>query len=408
MNLGVCSPLQPEFMRIALLADFLEEGWPSMDLVADMLAQHLPAALANSGLVATSVETLRPTMRKRFSRVASSQRLLTRFSGPAWAVDRLCNRFHDYPRFLRSRRAGFTLFHLADHSYSQLVHELPPERTLVTCHDLDTFRSLWEPAGVGRGWAFRTMTRRILTGMQRAAHVCCDSEATHDELLTRGLLTPERTSVVRLGLRPELTAPVDPAVEARVDDLLASQTDSVDLLHVGSTIPRKRIDVLLEVFARTKKEVEPCARLLRVGGRFTAAQQAHAQRLGLADSIRVLPFLSPAELASVYRRAALVLVPSEAEGFGLPVIEALAVGTPVLASDLPVLREAGGSAAVYAPVGDVPAWTQQVGVLLVESRASPSAWHARQDRCRRQGEKFSWEETARQTVEIYRQMLVAL
>ena len=377
--------------HVALLADFHEEGWPSMDLVADMLATHLPRFAAPT----LQVRPLRPMMKRRFGR---------RF----WSLDRLVNRFHDYPRFLRSQRAGFALFHLIDHSYSQLVHALPPERTVVTCHDLDTFRCLWEPGHGGRGRLFRAMTRRILTGMQKAAHVCCDSEATRDELLARALLPPERTSVVRLGLRPEFIAPPDPAVEARVDDLLGGQPDSIDLLHVGSTIPRKRIDVLLEVFARVKKEVEPRARLLRVGGRFTADQQAQAERLGVADSVRVLPFLSPTELASVYRRATLVLVPSEAEGFGLPVIEALAGGTPVLASDLPVLREVGGNAAVYAPVGDVPAWAQRVDELLGESRTSASAWHARQDRCRRQGEKFSWEETARQTVEIYQRVLAAL
>ena len=80
----------------------------------------------------------------------------------------------------------------------------------------------------------------------------------------------------------------------------------------------------------------------------------------MADAIaRASPFLRPADrtLAAVYRRAALVLQPSEAEGFGLPVAEALACGTPVLASDLAVLREVGGEAAVYRAVGDVPAWS---------------------------------------------------
>ena len=389
-------------VQAAILADFREEGWPSMDLVADMLTAHLPR-YASPNL---QIFRLRPTMRLRFS----GQQAVTR--GPAWTVDRLLNRFHDYPHFLRSQRAAFALFHLADHSYSHLVHELPPERTVVTCHDLDTFRCLWEPACGRRSWLFRAMTRRILSGMQKAAHVCCDSDATCNELLARGLLPPERTSVVRLGLRPELIAPPDEAVEARVDDLLAAHPDptnvSVDLLHVGSTIPRKRIDVLLEVFAHVKREIEPRARLLRVGGQFTTAQQAQAELLGVANGVRVLPFLSPAELASVYRRATLVLVPSEAEGFGLPVIEALASGTPVLASDLPVLREVGGQATVYAPVGEIPTWVQRIGELLDQSRSSPSAWQMRRVRCRLQGEKFSWEETARQTVEIYRQILVAL
>jgi glycosyltransferase involved in cell wall biosynthesis len=281
---------------------------------------------------------------------------------------------------------------------------------VVTCHDLDTFRCLWETGHAGRGRVFLAMTRRILSGMQKAAHVCCDSEATRGEILTQGLMPPERTSVVRLGLRPELTAPSDPAAQTRIEELLGAETQpTIDLLHVGSTIARKRIDVLLEIFARIKKEVEPRARLLRVGGAFTAEQRALAGKLGLAEKdICVLPFLSPMELAAVYRRAVLVLVPSEAEGFGLPVIEALACGTPVVASDLPVLHEVGGDAASYAPVGEVDTWVQRVEEFLGEHRASPTTWEVRRERCRQQGRKFSWEETARQTVEIYRRVLAAI
>ena len=90
--------------------------------------------------------------------------------------------------------------------------------------------------------------------------------------------------------------------------------------------------------------------------------------------------LTRAELAEVYRRAAVVLVPSEAEGFGLPVIEALACGAAVVASDIPALREAGGPAAVYAPVGDVGAWADAVAKVLADPAAAPpgpSGWPGR-------------------------------
>ena len=381
-------------MRVALLADFLEEGWPSMDLVADMLALHLSVEAAPE----LKVQQVRPAMHQRFSR---------KRAGALWNVDRLMNRFLDYPRYLRRRRA-FDLFHLADHSYGQLVHELPAGRTVVTCHDLDTFRCLWEPNHAGRGRLFVAMTRRILSGMQKAAHVCCDSDATRNELLEHCLLPAERVSVVRLGLRPALTEPLAPEAEQRVDALLKEATGStVDLLHVGSTIARKRIDVLLEVFARLRR-IEPRARLLRVGGAFTAEQQAQVQRLGLEAAVRVLPFLSEKELAAVYQRAVLVLLPSEAEGFGLPVIEALACGTPVLASNLPVLREVGGGAAEYAPTADIEAWVACAQRLLAEYRGNSAAWGTRRERGRQQGRKFSWEETARQTIEIYGRVLAAL
>lgn len=388
----------PAELRVAVLADFTEEGWPSMDLVAEMLVAHLPAAW---GKADGTVQLLRPALQRRLSKLP----LGGRAGVAAWSFDRLANRFFDYPRFAQSQRNRFDLFHLADHSYSQLVHELPAGRTIVTCHDADTFRCLWEPDHGGRGPVFRAMTRRILAGLQNAAHVCCDSQATCDDLLGRQLLAPERVSVVPLGLRPELLQPADPAAEAAVEAMLAAGAEgSIDLLHVGSCIPRKRIDVLLEVFAQLRR-TEPRLRLLRVGGAFTPEQQRQAERLGILGRIRVLPFLSVAELAAVYRRSALALLPSEAEGFGFPVIEAMACGTPVLASDLPVLREAGRTAASYAPVAKVEAWANAAQVLLQEREARPEAWRRRRETGREQGRIFTWADTAKRICTVYDKIL---
>src|SRR5262249_10562721 len=84
-----------------------------------------------------------------------------------------------------------------------------------------------------------------------------------------------------------------------------------------------------------------------------------------------------------------------------------ACGTPVLASNLPALREVGGEAAAYAPVGNLSVWVSQASALLAERRDSPEAWSVRQERCRRQGTKFSWNQAARQTAEIYNKVLSA-
>src|SRR6185369_1024937 len=149
-----------------------------------------------------------------------------------------------------------------------------------------------------------------------------------------------------------------------------------ELLHVGSAVARKRIDVLLDVFAAVRVR-HTRARLVRVGGPLTRAQQRQATRLGVADHIVTLPFIDRRVLAAVYRRAALVLQPSEREGFGLPVAEAMASGTPVVASRIPALVEVGGRAATYCPVGDVRAWVAAISELLDERVASPTDWRAR-------------------------------
>jgi glycosyltransferase involved in cell wall biosynthesis len=175
-------------------------------------------------------------------------------------------------------------------------------------------------------------------------------------------------------------------------------------LHVGSTIERKRIDVLLRVFAALRKDF-PGARLIRVGGSFTRAQARLLEQLNLTEAVIVLPRLERDILAAVYRRAAVVLQPSEREGFGLPVVEAMACGTPVVASCIPVLREIGGEAAVYCPVGDVSSWTETLAQLLVEKAEYPEQWEQRRAKSLTQAAKFSWAEYANQMVDVYRQIL---
>jgi hypothetical protein len=95
--------------------------------------------------------------------------------------------------------------------------------------------------------------------------------------------------------------------------------------------------VLLELFSAARRKA-PFLRLVRVGDTFTASQERLIARLKLSDHVTVLPFVERRVLAAIYRRAALLLQPSEREGFGLPVAEAQACGTAVVASDLPALR----------------------------------------------------------------------
>jgi glycosyltransferase involved in cell wall biosynthesis len=382
-------------VRVGIVADLAEEGWPSMDLAAEMLAREFNKEATQK----FSAEIVRPKMHRRFSKESH---------GSGFTLDRALNRFFDYPRAIRRRRSNYDLFHIVDHSYSHLVHELPANRAVVTCHDLDTFRCLWQDDHGGRGILFRAMTRRILSGFKKAAHVCCDSAATRDEILARKLLPPEKTSVVPLGVDSPFFQSPGAETSASVAAMLKddSSTSPIYLLHVGSVIARKRVDVLLEIFARLHR-TNPHLRLLRVGGPLTAQQQSQAERLGIGNAIRVLPFLSTEQLAAVYQCAALLLLPSDAEGFGFPVIEAMAGGTPVVASGLPVMREVGGDAAIYAGVGKIDMWVERIFELLGQRQNDPAAWKSRSERCRAQAAKFSWNETARRTAEVYERVLTA-
>jgi hypothetical protein len=161
-------------------------------------------------------------------------------SRQSFTVDRALNRWWDYPRLATRLASQYELFHIVDHSYSQLVHRLPAGRTVVTCHDLDTFRSVLRPKDDPRSAIFQMATRRILVGLKRAAWVTCDTAAVRDELLGFGLVPPDRVSVVPVGVGDVYSPDADESADEAARRLMAAAPGAVQILHVGSTIPRKQ------------------------------------------------------------------------------------------------------------------------------------------------------------------------
>jgi glycosyltransferase involved in cell wall biosynthesis len=365
-----------------------------MDLVGDMLLENLQRHHSST----LQAVRIRPRFVRRFSRFRATSRL-------ADNADRLLNRMFDYPRYLRRVLNDFDLFHIIDHSYSHLVHELPPGRAAVTCHDLRTFRCLLKPDSEPRSRAFRMMTRRILTGLRQAFRIACVSETTRTELLHHRLAGPQQAVVIPNGVAPVYSSAPEIYGDLEAARLLGPGAGTIELLNVGSTTPRKRIDILLRVFAAVRDRY-PSLRLIRVGGRLTTRQADLAQALGIGRAIVELPFLHSQTLAAVYRRAAAVLCPSEAEGFGLPLLESMACGTPVVASDLGASREVGASAARYAAVGDVSQWTTAVLDLLGERYGTRELSAKRRQACLERAKNFSWQKSAALMVELYRDLLI--
>ena len=128
---------------------------------------------------------------------------------------------------------------------------------------------------------------------------------------------------------------------------------------------------------------------------------ALAARLGIGDRLTILGAVDDRILSDLYRRASLLCMPSRAEGFGLPVLEAMSVGLPVVASDIPAVREVGGDAAMCVPVGDVRA----LGHALAQVLKSPDL----RDRLKALGlaraAGFTWDATAAATVRAYESAL---
>jgi glycosyltransferase involved in cell wall biosynthesis len=375
-------------IRVGVVCDFREEGWHSMDLIADMLLEMLP--LVSPGTIEAT--RLQPAMPRRFGRLP-----LIGGSSRAHLADRITGRFRDYPRWLKSRSGDFDIFHIVDHSYGHLVNILPAERTVVTCNDVDAILPILPPHKKGFDIT-RSLARRILDGLGQAERIACISHATERRLLESGRVIPERVKVVYLGVHPTCSPRPDARWDAQAERRLGPKR--VELLHVGSTIPRKRIDALLRIL-RGVLDGRPDVRLLRVGEPFTAEQESLARALGVTDAIVHLPFLERAELAAVYRRAALVLLPSEREGFGLPLAEAMACGTPVVASAIPSLLEVGGPAVTYCAPEDLDAWVTAVRLFLHQREEEPAAWEIRRQQSLQSAARFDWRVYAADMTRMY-------
>jgi glycosyltransferase involved in cell wall biosynthesis len=234
------------------------------------------------------------------------------------------------------------------------------------------------------------MARYILSGMRRAALVFYSTEVVRDELIASGLLPAERLVHAPYGTAPEFS-PEQNGQDAGIRTRMAGPF----ILHVGSCIPRKNTAFLLRLVARLRRE-RPELRLLQIGGTWPEDQRALLVQLHLQDAVIQLRDVPRSELAAMYRQAEAVILPSHAEGFGLPVIEALACGTSVVASDLPVFREVGGDAVEYAAGGELEVWTQALSRLRSLDSVAARA------RCARRAARYSWHEHARRIIEAYR------
>lgn len=368
-------------VRVAVVADLLEERWPSMDLVAETLTSQLEKLQGDAPI---ECELLRPT-----------------FGPGEGTADRYLRRYVDYPMWLRARRDLFDVFHIVDHSYAHLVHVLPSARTIVTCHDVDTFLPLVRPSLTTTRLP-KTVVRILRAGMRKARFVTCDTEATQDEVREYDLIDPSRLIVVRNGTGDVFTPAPDPGADAALDRLAGHGDVAITAVHVGTTIPRKRIDVLLRAIAAVK-DAGHRVRLLKAGGRFTTEQLQSIASLGLERDVVQLPFLEPGMLAALYRRATVVLMTSEREGFGLPVVEALACGAPVVATDIKVLREVGGRAARYCPLLDIDAWRDAiVGAAALRRSAGWQSGASAEGIA--QAARFTWSAYARDMADVYRRV----
>jgi glycosyltransferase involved in cell wall biosynthesis len=247
---------------------------------------------------------------------------------------------------------------------------------VVTIHDLLPFR---HPEYVPGPYAsvLRWMNRRAARAARRVLTV---SEASRDDIT--GFLGVDPALVDVVPLAGGEVHPPEPPV-TRSDDVV---------LSIGNRMPHKNFSALLEAVARIDPARRP--RVVITGSHDDDPLRPEVERLGLADRVELEGWITGADLERRYAEAALFVFPTRFEGFGLPPLEAMARGCPVLASDLPVLREVGADAAAYVDTRS-PAELATAIVALLDDPAERGrmsrAGHAR-------AAEFSWRRTAQGTI----------
>lgn len=283
--------------------------------------------------------------------------------------------YHE-PNFLPYRFDGPTIVTIHDLSWIRYPQSQPPERV-------------------------RILNKLVPKAAAMAAQIIVDSAFVRDEIVGHYGIPPQRITVIPL-------APRDVFVPREADRSAATLgrlqlEDRSYFLCVGTLEPRKNLQLALRAHALLPAAVRRRCPLVITGARgwqLTALEGMMAEPTARGEIV-VPGFVDDQSLADLYSGAVALLYPSRYEGFGLPPIEAMACGTPVILSDAASLPEVGGSAAVYHSPDDVEAWAATLHRMLEDEEF-------RQERAQAallQAARFSWRLAAQQTLATYRKVL---
>lgn len=277
----------------------------------------------------------------------------------------------------------------------------PPVPTVVTIHDLIPLL-LREYRG---NFLVRLYTALVSAAARNAALVLTDSAASRRDILAHLGLPAGRVRVIPLAAGKRYTpapAPEDPQVRASYD------LPARYVLYLGGFDVRKNVKTALSAYRRAGPAIgEACP--LVIAGRlperdtpFTPDPRRLARELRLDErAVRFIGFVDEAHKPALYRGAVTFLFPSRYEGFGLPSLEALACGTPVVGSDASAIPEIVGDGGVLLPPDDVEGMANALIQLATDEEFQAELSR----RALAQAARFSWERTTRETLAAYREAL---
>lgn len=297
------------------------------------------------------------------------------------------------PRYLR--RHAIDIYHT-----QYITPFFVPKRTRVVTHIHDVSFAVYPRfiAPVDRLF-LRALIPRSL---RRADRIIVPSVFTKQEVIAHYRVPETKVVTIENAVAPEfLHEPSDVERIARVRERYHLPRHF--LLSVGTLQPRKNIPTLLEAFAAFRREHAEMSLVLvgnRQGHHVDRKIDETIDRLGIGESVVFPGFVDQADLTALFDAASIFVFPSYYEGFGIPLLEAMSRGVPVVASDIPALREAAGEAAMFVPPDDAGLFAMAFRRLTDSSGKREALIRAGKERVR----AFSWERSARKLLALYRKI----
>ena len=259
-------------------------------------------------------------------------------------------------------------------------------KSVVTIHDIGHRR---EPRSYSRTarWYLEATTRYAA---RRANRLIAVSQSTADDLVRFYNVPRGRVSVVHSGVDPRMQ-PQDPS---KVEDVLGRLgIEGAYFLYVGRNHPRKNLVMLRRAFDEARRR--------GLQAELVLAGPGHED--GSAGAVRMLPYVSPDELPALYAGAVALTLPSRFEGFGFPVLEAMACGTPVVGTRVGGLQTVieNGKSGLLVPAGDDEALADAMAQVLTDARLRMHLAHGARDRA----EHFTWRRVGDRMVDLYDRVL---
>ena len=257
---------------------------------------------------------------------------------------------------------------------------------IITVHDLVRFSFSFAEEKI----IMRILLKLDIRGIKRASHIIAVSQNTRDDLIKYLKIPDDKISVIYNGIDHSVFKPYK-----------VKLLDKPYILYVGSERPRKNLGQLFEAFAKLKDEF-PELQLVKIGiaGRSPKYRRDTMKKLaslGITGRVTFIGYASESDLAHYYSSALLLAYPSLYEGFGLPPLEAMACGCPVITSNTSSLPEVVGEAGIMVDPHDTDSLAQAMRQVLTDSELRDNMIRKGLE----QSKRFSWEKAAEQTLEVY-------